>query len=275
MTVTKTIVITGASDGIGSAAARALHDRGHDIVVVGRSPDKTRAVAAELGVDHHFCDFSRLEEVRHLAAVLLERYPKIDVLCNNAGGIMATRTPTIDGHELTFQVNHLAPFLLTSLLMPRLIESRSSVIATSSSAARWRGSSSTQWGRPKAWPPMAYPESKLANIMFTKELARRYAGAGLSAASFEPGAVASNFGDESPRYMRMIYKSALRRVMLTPEQGADTLVWLANGSPATDWTSGRHYVKRRDKKAPSAADDPSACQRLWQLSQELTTIHGE
>ena len=133
----RTIVITGASDGIGAAAARALAASGDRVVIVGRSPQKTEAIAAELGADHFIADFTRLADVRALAAELLRRYPRIDVLANNAGGIMGARELTADGHEKTLQVNHLAPFLLTTLLMDRLIESRASVINTSSAANRF------------------------------------------------------------------------------------------------------------------------------------------
>ena len=132
----KTIVITGASDGIGAAAARQLHRDGHQIAVVGRSPAKTRAVADELGADAFIADFTRLEEVRRLAGELDSAYPRIDVLANNAGGIFGDRTKTVDGHEMTFQINHLAPFLLTRLLLDKLIASDASVIQTSSVGAR-------------------------------------------------------------------------------------------------------------------------------------------
>ena len=117
----KTIVVTGASDGIGAAAARQLHEDGHTVVVVGRSPDKTRQVAESIGADYEVADFADLRTVRRLAAKLAQRYPRIDVLANNAGGVFGTRDKTADGFEKTFQVNHLAPFLLTTLLLPTLL----------------------------------------------------------------------------------------------------------------------------------------------------------
>src|SRR3954447_11972948 len=129
----KTIVITGASAGVGAAAARQLADLGADVVVVGRSPDKTAAVARSIGTEPLVADFARLSDVRRLAEQLLERCPKIDVLANNAGGIFPRRTVTEDGHELTFQVNHLAPFLLTALLRDRLVETGGSRVITTSS----------------------------------------------------------------------------------------------------------------------------------------------
>nr|MDT0667841.1 SDR family NAD(P)-dependent oxidoreductase [Micromonospora sp. DSM 115978] len=123
----RTVVVTGASDGIGAAAARRLAQSGETVVLVGRAPAKTAAVAAEIGADHFVADFAELAQVRRLATELLDRCPRIDVLANNAGGIMGDRALTADGHELTFQVNHLAPFLLTVLLMDRLVESTASV----------------------------------------------------------------------------------------------------------------------------------------------------
>ncbi|MET0422262.1 MAG: SDR family NAD(P)-dependent oxidoreductase, partial [Actinoplanes sp.] len=126
--MTKTIVITGASDGIGAAAARQLHADGHRVVVVGRSAQKTEAVARGLGADHFIADFTRLEEVRKLAASLDAAYPRIDVLANNAGGVFGERAKTPDGFEKTFQINHLAPYLLTTLLSDKLLASRATVI---------------------------------------------------------------------------------------------------------------------------------------------------
>lgn len=126
----KVVVITGASDGIGGTAARLLHQRGHEVVVVGRSPQKTAAVAAELGAAHLIADFTRLDDVRELAANLDAKYPRIDVLANNAGGVFGDPTRTVDGFEKTFQINHLATFLLTSMLKDKLIASRARVIQT-------------------------------------------------------------------------------------------------------------------------------------------------
>ena len=134
--MTRTIVITGGSDGIGAASARQLHEAGEQVVLVGRNPEKTARVARELGAPSFVADYSELSQVRDLAASLLEQYPRIDVLANNAGGIFGERKVTGDGNELTFQVNHLGGFLLTNLLLERLIESEGSVIQTSSLAAR-------------------------------------------------------------------------------------------------------------------------------------------
>ncbi|MEV4175373.1 SDR family NAD(P)-dependent oxidoreductase [Nonomuraea sp. NPDC049709] len=128
----QTIIITGASDGIGAAAAHQLTENGHKVIVVGRSPQKTAAVAGKIGAPFHVADFADLAQVRSLASELTATYPRIDVLANNAGGIFGDREVTTDGYEKTFQVNHLAPFLLTYLLMATLIESNAKIIQTSS-----------------------------------------------------------------------------------------------------------------------------------------------
>jgi NAD(P)-dependent dehydrogenase (short-subunit alcohol dehydrogenase family) len=225
----RTIVITGASDGLGAAAAKRLSGSGEDVVVVGRSPQKTKAVATELGADYLVADFTDLAQVRALAEELLARYPRIDVLANNAGGFMGEREVTVDGHEKTFQVNHLAPFLLTTLLLDRLVESQASVLNTSSKA---------------------YGDAKLENILFTKELHHRYHAAGISTAAFHPGSVASNFGNEAGS--RMI-----------------RLVWLASATPGEDWTSGEYYSSHSIARANKQAYDPELARELWDRSANM------
>ena len=195
----RTIVITGASDGLGAAAAKRLSRSGENVVVVGRSPQKTKAVATEIGADYLLADFTDLGQVRALAEQLLARYPRIDVLANNAGGIMGEREVTIDGHEKTFQVNHLAPFLLTTLLLDRLVEAKACVLNTSSLGNKLFGHVNIDdLDAERGYRPQkAYGDAKLENILFTKELHRRYHSAGISTAAFHPGSVASNFGQRS------------------------------------------------------------------------------
>ena len=184
----ETIIITGASDGIGGAVARALSASGRTVVIVGRSPEKTAKVADALGADRFVADFARLSGVRRLAEQLLERYPRIDVLANNAGGIFGDRTVTEDGHELTFQVNHLAPFLLTNLLMDRLAASRARVINTSSVANLSGRIDINDLDLAKGFTPgRAYGIAKLDNILFTSELARRFGDRGITTRVVPPG----------------------------------------------------------------------------------------
>ncbi|GAA0693039.1 SDR family oxidoreductase [Streptomyces malaysiensis subsp. malaysiensis] len=274
MALGKTIVITGASDGIGAAAARQLHRSGHRVVVVGRSSHKTRAVADEIGADSYVADFTRLDEVRALAARLDDAYPRIDVLANNAGGVFGDPARTPDGFEKTFQVNHLAPLLLTRLLMDKLLASGASVLQTSSVGARMAGKLDTDdLNLDRNFSPIrAYGAAKLENILFTKELHRRYHAQGLSAAAFHPGNVASSFGTRSEsRLMRFIATNRFTRAMLiSPEKGAEQLTWLAEGRPGADWESGVYYEKRKPaRRTNRQAADAELARRLWDRSEEL------
>ncbi len=273
----RTIVITGASDGIGASAARTFSRQGERVVVVGRSAEKTRAVAEEIGADYFVSDFAVLAQVRSLAAELKAKYPSIDVLANNAGGIMGERELTVDGHEKTFQVNHLAPFLLTAELMDVLTASKAMVINTSSVANSAFGKLDIDdLNAERSYATnRAYGNAKLANILFTSELHRRYHSAGVSTAAFHPGGVASNFAADSSSLLRFAYKSFLRRFMLTPEQGADTLVWLANATPGHDWVSGAYYAKRTLSKANKQAYDAGLARGLWQRSAAMVGIGAD
>ncbi|MCL3859668.1 SDR family NAD(P)-dependent oxidoreductase [Actinotalea sp. K2] len=271
----RTVVITGASDGIGAAAARRLVEAGDRVVVVGRSQGKTLAVARELGSPAHLADFTRLDDVRRLAGELRTAYPRIDVLVNNAGGLMGDRELTGDGFEKTLQVNHLAPFLLTHLLMDRLVEGRATVVSTSSAAARLFGrldlddlDNSRRYS-----PNKAYGDGKLANILFTRELHRRFHDQGIAAAAFHPGVVATNFAEGSTSMMRFLYRTPLRHLgLLSPDAGADTLVWLAQGTPGQDWVSGAFYEKRKVSRTHPQADDAALAAGLWERSLEMVGL---
>lgn len=247
---------------------------GNRVVIVGRSPEKTAAVARELDSDYLLADYSRLDDVRALASSLLERYPRIDVLVNNAGGIMRAREETLDGHEKTLQVNHLAPFLLTNLLLGRLAESEASVINTSSVANSLFAHFDIDdlEARRRYTPNRAYGNSKLANILFTRELDTRYRSAGISAAAFHPGAVASSFAAGSTSVMRLIYRTALNRFLISPDQGAETLVWLAESVPGEDWQSGKYYYKRKISTANKDAYDAALSARLWDESARMVGL---
>lgn len=256
----RTVIITGASAGVGAAAAGKFAELGATVAVVGRSAEKTRKVAEAVGGQAFLADFGRLEDVRRLAAELLERYPAIDVLANNAGGAIRRRSTTPDGHELTFQTNYLAPFLLTHLLAPALTKAR--VISTASAAhtsaridlddldsARGRYSSTKTYGR-----------SKLGNILFSQELARRAAGTGLTASAFHPGLVASEFFRDGKSafgvFGKLFVNSALGRVFaVTPEQGADPLLHLAT-TPDADSVNGAylHLMRPFTPRGPQPRD---------------------
>ncbi len=267
----KTIIITGASDGIGAAGARQLKARGHNVVIVGRSPEKTKALAKELGVPFHLVDYTRLTDVKRLAAEL-ERYERIDVLANNAGGIMGARAVTEDGFEKTFQVNHLAPFLLTKLLMERLVACKATVIQTSSIAANVFGRKFdiTDLNNENHYAPdTAYGYSKLENILFTRELDRRYRAAGISAVAFHPGVVRSAFAGDTTHFIRVAYCTPLKYlVTITPERSARALTALAEGKPGADWQPGEVYSHGKPMTVVFK-DDGSSARELWERSEHF------
>ncbi|MCU1513944.1 MAG: short-chain dehydrogenase [Microbacteriaceae bacterium] len=269
----KTIVITGASSGIGRAAAIDLAGRGADVAVVGRNPERTRAVAAQVGGRAFIADYDRLDDVRRLADELLEEYPKITVLANNAGGLISRRGLSADGHERIFQHNHLAPFLLTGLLLPRLTESGGRVISTASAAAMFGAVHLDDLDSAKGlwlggW--RAYGTSKLETILFIRELARRTAATGVDAYSFHPGLVSTSFGDASAslKVGRLLSGGTLG---LTAEQGAAPLIHLA---ATTDLgvASGIYFdgLKPNGMTRRAAKDDTLAA-ALWARSEELTS----
>jgi NAD(P)-dependent dehydrogenase (short-subunit alcohol dehydrogenase family) len=268
----RTIVITGASDGIGAAAAAMLSAQPDvRLVLVGRTASKIRAVAEPLGAEFHVCDYTSLDQVRALAATLAEKHPVIHVLANNAGGIFAPRTVTTDGYEMTFQVNHLAGLLLTELLMPSLLAGQATVIFTASLAAFQGNIDLADLGKEKGWTSFgAYGAGKLANIITARALQRRYPTREITAASFHPGAVATSFGARGGRLVKWLYESWLgQKVMLTAEQGADTLVWLATTTPGVDWRPGGYYVKRKLTAPPAQADSDAFGDRFLEASELL------
>ena len=264
-------MITGASDGIGAAAAAQLAASGHRVVVVGRSPEKTKTVAEGIGADRCVADFADLAQVRTLAAELLAAYPRIDVLANNAGGQMGARTLTADGYETTFQVNHLAPFLLTNLLIGRLAESGASVVNTSSIGSKLYGhvdlddlNSERSFGASRA-----YCTTKLENVLFTKELHRRYHAQGISALAFHPGVVASNFAMDATNLTGLLYRTPLRNLLTSSQTAGGFLAWFAEGSPGRDWVSGEYYEKTRLAKPARQANDAELARALWERSETL------
>lgn len=273
MTISKFVVMTGASDGIGAEAARVLTRKGHHVVLVGRSPEKTNRVADELGADRFVTDYRDLGAVRALAAKLLAAYPRIDVLANNAGGVFSNpRHLTKEGHEVTFQVNYLSPFLLTHLLMDRLIESRATVVNTSSSGNRLgRIDLENLNGEKKFSASDAYSNAKLAQILHTKELDRRYRPAGLASVCLNPGNIRTNFSQNPDAALHWVAGNRLvRRFLLdSVEVGADTLVFLAHGTPGADFPTGEYFVKRKVKRTNKQAYDTNLSTALWERSMAM------
>jgi NAD(P)-dependent dehydrogenase (short-subunit alcohol dehydrogenase family) len=271
----KRMILTGATDGIGLAAAKALAAAGAELTIVARNPEKARATVAEITTAQRgsqrevvIADLSVQADVRRAAAEIAARYPHIDALVNNAGAMYSPRSVTVDGIEMTWAVNHLAPFLLTTLLLDRLKQSAPARIVTTSSAAHIgaiipfddinAASGYRSFDR--------YGQSKLANILFTTELARRLAGTGVTANCYHPGFVATRFNRNNGVLMglgMMLAKPFAR----TPEKGAETLVWLATAPEAAGMTGG--YFFDRTLTTPSlAAQDTEWAERLWQISEQ-------
>jgi NAD(P)-dependent dehydrogenase (short-subunit alcohol dehydrogenase family) len=218
------------------------------------------------------CDLSSQRRIRELATTIIDGCDRLDVLVNNAGLTLGKRILTEDRIETIFAVNHLAPFLLTNLLLEKLKESAPSRIVTVASDAH-RGAT-IDFDDPggesgfSAW--RAYGQSKLGNILFTRELARRLRGTGVTATSLHPGVVKSGFGRQGPGIVRIYFKMA-GLFLLSPEQGADTAVWLAS-SPEVEGASGGYYQKRKLANPSRAARDPEAAMRLWRLSEQMTGL---
>ena len=262
----KTIVITGGSDGIGAAAARALVRDGHRVILVGRNPDKTAKVAAELGAPYHLADYTRLSDVARLAAEL-GAYDRIDVLANNAGGAQKERKLTEDGFERTFQINLLAQFLLTRLLLDKLSASGATVVQTSSIASNMFGADfdpADPESEKNYTPFRAYGRAKLCDILFTRELQRRYGERGISAVAFEPGVVRTNFGAESTSFVRFCYHTPLKYLFtISPEKSARRLVRLAEGVSGSDFVPGEVYSDGKPMKLKFRDPDGRAAAALW------------
>lgn len=268
----RTVVVTGASSGVGLAAAQQFAARGDRVVVVGRNPERladavrlVRTAAGGREPDSFRADFAVLDDVRALATHLLARYETIDVLANNAGAMVPTYTRTVDGFEATMQGNHLAPYLLTVLLRERLGGGR--VVNTASNAHRmgrldpddFVGSADTY----RAWP--AYGSSKAANILFAAEATRRWPD--VLSTSFHPGVVRSNFG--SGPVVKFFYRFA--PFLTTAQQAGELLVWLAS-APAEQLTAGGFYAGRRPHAPAAAAADPAIATRLWESSAKALAL---
>ncbi|HMC37445.1 MAG TPA: SDR family oxidoreductase [Actinomycetota bacterium] len=271
----KRVLITGGTNGIGLAAAEELSKLGAELVIVARNQARAgeavrrieRATGPDASVDVLDADLSSQASVRRLAANVLDRYPRLDVLVNNAGAMYSPRQITEDGVELTWAVNHLAPFLLTNLLLDRLVQSAPARIVTTSSDAH-HGSRIPfdDLDAERSYRAFRrYGQTKLANILFTSELARRVEGSGVTANCFHPGLVATRFNHNNGPLMSMAMLF-LRPFSRTATKGAETLVWLVSSPDAAD-EQGGYFVDERRVTPSSAARDPDAARRLWEISE--------
>jgi NAD(P)-dependent dehydrogenase (short-subunit alcohol dehydrogenase family) len=273
----KTCLITGATSGIGRATATALAGMGASLVLVARDRARGEETAAEIArrtgnrdVTLLLGDLSAQADVRRVAAQFLASERPLHVLINNAGVVNVRRTVTVDGIETTFAVNHLASFLLTNLLLARLISSAPArIVNVSSDAHKFGALDFNDLASTRRYRAMrVYGQSKLANILFTNELARRLAGSGVTANSLHPGAVGTRLGKNNGAWARVLI-ALLRPFFRTPADGAATSVYLA-ASPAVEGVTGTYFTRQREHRTSAAARDTDAARRLWDISARMT-----
>jgi NAD(P)-dependent dehydrogenase (short-subunit alcohol dehydrogenase family) len=282
----KTCLITGSTSGIGKQIAIGLAKLKGNVILVGRNKARCEAALEEIRrnisadtsrnrISYILADLSSQASIHQLAKEFLATHESLDVLVNNAGVFLPKRLTTVDGIECTFAVNHLAPFLLTSLLFERIKASSPSRIITTSSVAH-KGAQinfdDLQFERRRYNGFKAYGQSKLANILFTKELSKRSIGSGVGSNCFHPGGVRTSLVQSSPWYYRLIW-AIVSPFLVSPWKGADTAIYLAS-SPEVEGISGKYFVKRKEVTLSDSADDSYAAARLWKISEELTGIRN-
>ncbi len=272
----RTVLVTGGTGGIGKATAAGLGILGARVAITGRDRGRAEAAADEIRtatgaqVDVFVADLSSQAEVRRLAAEVLADLARVDVLVNNVGGYWNTRHVTADGLERTFAVNHLAPFLLTQLLLERLGESGTARVVTVSSNAHTAGRIDFEdlQGERSYSGERAYSQSKLANILFTYELARRLQGTSITTNALHPGVVRTAFGAEDPSGVQRVLVPVLRPFLKSPARGAATSIHLAS-APGLAQVSGKYFVNGKPKASSTRSYDEAAARRLWEISEEL------
>jgi NAD(P)-dependent dehydrogenase (short-subunit alcohol dehydrogenase family) len=274
----KTILITGATSGIGRATAVGLADQGARLLLVGRTPERIEETREEIrrrtGRDDAVllrADLSSREGVHRLAEDVLARSPRLDVLLNNAGVTLLSRQTTADGFEATFATNHLAYFLLTGLLLPRLRASAPArIVSVASDAHRWGRLDLDDLQNERRYRGMrVYGQSKTANILWNSELARRLEGSGVTANCLHPGGIQSNLGRGNGRLLDGVHTLISKLFLKSPEEGARTSLYLA-AAPEVEGISGRYFARCREHRAAPHATDPELARRLWEKSEELT-----
>jgi len=275
----KTVVVTGATAGIGKATAMGLATMGANLAITGRDRERTECAAREVRaagrgqVDVFVADLSSQAEVRRLAGEVLQTCPRIDVLVNNVGGYWNTRHVTADGLEHTFALNHLAPFLLTNMLLDRLRQSAPARVVTVSSNAHATGRINFDdlQGERSYSGSRAYNQSKLASILFTYELARKLQASAVTANALHPGVVNTSFGAEDPRGIQRLIIPFARPFLKTPTRGAATSIHLAS-SPDLEQVTGRYFADSKPRRSSKRSYDQAAAARLWQVSFALVGL---
>jgi retinol dehydrogenase-14 len=277
----KVCLITGASSGMGKVTALELAKRGATVVMVCRDPARGEAARSEItaassnpSVDLLLADLSSQQAIRQLAQEFRAKYERLHVLVNNAGGIYGSRTLTADGLELTFALDHLAYFLLTNLLLDVLRQSAPARIVNVSSDAHRMGpiNFDNLQGDRRYFGLRAYGQAKLANIIFTYDLARRLEGTGVTVNCMYPGFVRTNFGRRNAG-IYSVFVAVFSRLMKTPEKGAETIVYLAS-SPAVEGVSGKYFINGKEARSSKISYDEGMARRLWEVSAQLTGLNA-
>jgi NAD(P)-dependent dehydrogenase (short-subunit alcohol dehydrogenase family) len=276
----KVCLVTGATSGIGQATAQALARLRATVVIVGRDPEKSAATVAQIkglsgnpNVDFLLADLSSQVEIRQLAQQFRNRYKHLHALVNNAGAVFMQRQESVDGIEMTFALNHLGYFLLTNLLLDVLKSSvPARVVNTSSELHRKAHLDFGDLQNARRYRGMnAYHQSKLANMLFTYELARRLEGTGVTANVFSPGLVATNLGMNNRGLSPLMKRLVDRMIGISPEEGAQTGVYLAT-SPQVKGVAGKYFVKQEAVPSSPETYDEAIAARLWKASAELTGL---
>jgi len=274
-------MVTGANSGIGKATAMGLAEMGATVILVCRSKEKGEAALSEIrgksgnnSLDLMLADMSSMRSVRQLASEFRRKYDRLHVLVNNAGLFMFTRTTTGDRLETTFEVDYLSHFLLTGLLIDLLKASAPSRLVEVSSVAHYNGHIDFEdlQGEKGYGGWKAYSQAKLAQVLFTYELARRLKGTGVTANCLHPGAVATNIWSRPLGRAGFIMK-LLRLFMMGPEGGAKTPIYLAS-SPDVEGVSGKYFTNKKEKESSKESNDEQVARRLWLVSEELTGLPG-
>jgi NAD(P)-dependent dehydrogenase (short-subunit alcohol dehydrogenase family) len=276
----KTVVITGATSGIGAAAARSLAAQGARIVIVARDRQRAEQTLRALRTANpaaahraHFADLARLTDMKQVAAQIAAAEPRIDVLVNNAGTLVSGKRRTADGLAVMFATNHLSYFVITNLLLERLRAAGGGARIVSTASAAHRRATLDFEHLQDLRGMAGYGTTKLCNILFTRELARRIAGTGVTANCLHPGFVATRFGDSSGGPLRAAVAVAKRLFALSPEEGAKTLVYLAS-SPELAGRSGGYYSECAPAVPSAQARSDASAGRLWELSSRIAGIGG-
>jgi NAD(P)-dependent dehydrogenase (short-subunit alcohol dehydrogenase family) len=276
----KVILVTGATAGVGKATARALAGMGATLVFVGRNAEKCQQAADEIKretgnvrVSYLVGDLSAQADIRRIAGEFKGQFSRLDVLINNAGSIFLKRSNSPDGIEMTWALNHLAYFLLTNLLLDILVASAPARIVNVSSAAQYGGQINFEdlEGKKSYTGWRAYSQSKLANVLFTRELARRLEGQGVTANALHPGFVASGFAMNNLGIFRKVYAVFQKAIAISPEAGAQTSIYLA-ASPEVEGVSGQYFDKKQAVEPGRAARDGETARRLWEISARMTSL---